>query len=295
MAELGIDVLIAVGRRDPVVMAQFASPGVTVHLAEDAAGAVSLAAGLVEPGDVGARQGLQRDRAQRLRAGAALSDVLSVASARRAWRLPVAVVTQGRRQVRPHLIVGLCRAQSAVRGYQAALRFFCDYVTEPRSGWPAQCRTRFGRGLEQVCHDWSTDAHLVGLRRRPGMPPDDPRGDPVRRGLRCSEASALDVTDFHPHEGASELGRFGSLYVWAGKGAKGLPPRRWTVPSVMPWAVEAVQDYLADVRPRYRTGHGPALWLTCMTSLTGRGWGMRRTACSPMTGGRCRRRRGWSA
>ncbi|MGI5286438.1 hypothetical protein ACQEVF_24295 [Nonomuraea polychroma] len=37
----------------------------------------------------------------------------------------------------PHLTVDLCRAQSAVRGYQAALRFFCDYVTEPRSGWPA--------------------------------------------------------------------------------------------------------------------------------------------------------------
>ncbi|WP_431903199.1 hypothetical protein [Nonomuraea sp. bgisy101] len=27
-------------------------------------------------------------------------------------------------------------------------------------------------------------------------------------GLRCSEASALDVTDFHPHEDAPELGPF---------------------------------------------------------------------------------------
>ncbi|MFD1933397.1 MULTISPECIES: hypothetical protein [Nonomuraea] len=28
----------------------------------------------------------------------------------------------------------------------------------------------------------------------------------------------------------------------------------------MPWAVEAVQDYLVNIRPRFRDGPQPALW-----------------------------------
>ncbi|GAA2412992.1 hypothetical protein GCM10010404_83670 [Nonomuraea africana] len=195
-----------------------------------------------------------------------------------------------------HLTVELRRAQSTVRGYQAALRFFCGYVIESRSGWPALCQARFGRAPEQVCHEWNTDAHLVDYHGDPGRRPmtreeiqrflDHADGQvdvALRRGhkgalacyrdatvfkvlyawgLRCSEASALDVTDFHPHEGAPELDRFGSLYVRAGKRAKGLPPRRRTVVSVMPWAVEAVQDYLVHIRPRFRAAHQPALWPT---------------------------------
>ncbi|MFI6744274.1 hypothetical protein ACIBI9_66435 [Nonomuraea sp. NPDC050451] len=72
----------------------------------------------------------------------------------------------------------------------------------------------------------------------------------------------MDVTDSHPHEDAPELGRFGSLYVRAGKDAKGLPPRRRTVLSLMPWAVDAVQDYLINIRPGFRDGPQPALWPT---------------------------------
>ncbi|MFG2133142.1 hypothetical protein ACGFNV_35945 [Streptomyces sp. NPDC048751] len=30
----------------------------------------------------------------------------------------------------------------------------------------------------------------------------------------------------------------------------------------MPWAVEAVQDYLVNIRPRYRCSGGSAVWLT---------------------------------
>ena len=30
----------------------------------------------------------------------------------------------------------------------------------------------------------------------------------------------------------------------------------------MPWAAEALAQYLAEVRPRYRGGSHPALWLT---------------------------------
>ncbi|MEZ0074125.1 UDP-N-acetylmuramoyl-tripeptide--D-alanyl-D-alanine ligase [Planotetraspora sp. GP83] len=55
VAELGVDVLIAVGPGDPVAMAQEAESsnlGVAVVTVEDVTGAVSLAAELLEPGDV---------------------------------------------------------------------------------------------------------------------------------------------------------------------------------------------------------------------------------------------------
>ncbi|GAA3085106.1 UDP-N-acetylmuramoyl-tripeptide--D-alanyl-D-alanine ligase [Streptosporangium carneum] len=55
VAELGIDVLIAVGDDDPraaALEAENAGLGVTVHTAEDVPEAVRLATGLLEPGDV---------------------------------------------------------------------------------------------------------------------------------------------------------------------------------------------------------------------------------------------------
>ncbi|MFC5826668.1 tyrosine-type recombinase/integrase [Nonomuraea insulae] len=81
-------------------------------------------------------------------------------------------------------------------------------------------------------------------------------------GLRGSEVSALDVTDFRSHPDAPGLGRFGSLYVRAGRRIGGLPPQQRTVVSVVPWAVRALRDYLAEVRPRYGSSLQPALWPT---------------------------------
>jgi UDP-N-acetylmuramoyl-tripeptide--D-alanyl-D-alanine ligase len=53
VADLGIDVLIAVGDGDPLAMADAASgAGVAVHAVEDVAGAVRVATGLIAPGDV---------------------------------------------------------------------------------------------------------------------------------------------------------------------------------------------------------------------------------------------------
>ncbi|WP_433432657.1 tyrosine-type recombinase/integrase [Nonomuraea sp. CA-141351] len=188
------------------------------------------------------------------------------------------------------------RAQSTVRRYQTALRLFCDYVTSPHHGWLLECEARFGRAPAQVFHDWNTDVHLVGHHGDPARRPmtreeiqifldhaDDQVEVALRQGhkgaltryrdatvfkvmyawgLRCSEASCLDVSDFHPHADALELGRFGSLRVTSGRPIRGLPPQRRTVVSLMPWAVEAVQDYLDHIRPRYRGNHEPALWLT---------------------------------
>src|SRR5207247_1833058 len=47
-----------------------------------------------------------------------------------------------------------------------------------------------------------------------------------------------------------------------GKASRGSPPRRRTVCTVMPWAAEAVQDYVVNIRPRYGFAGRPALWLT---------------------------------
>jgi len=52
------------------------------------------------------------------------------------------------------------------------------------------------------------------------------------------------------------------LNVRYGKAKKGQPPRRRNVASVMGWAVEAVADYVENVRPRFGCGDHPALWVT---------------------------------
>ncbi|MFG1945408.1 UDP-N-acetylmuramoyl-tripeptide--D-alanyl-D-alanine ligase [Nonomuraea sp. NPDC048826] len=55
VADLGFDVLIAVGAGDPRALAEAAESadrGVAVHTAEDVAGAITLSAALLEPGDV---------------------------------------------------------------------------------------------------------------------------------------------------------------------------------------------------------------------------------------------------
>jgi UDP-N-acetylmuramoyl-tripeptide--D-alanyl-D-alanine ligase len=52
VAELGIDVLVAVGDGDPAAMARAASGDVEVHTVEDVDAAVRVASGLIAPGDV---------------------------------------------------------------------------------------------------------------------------------------------------------------------------------------------------------------------------------------------------
>ena len=78
-------------------------------------------------------------------------------------------------------------------------------------------------------------------------------------GLRCTETSKLDVTDWYRSPEAPELGRFGKLEVRWGKASRGSPPRRRTVCTVMPWAAEAVEDYVVNIRPRYGFPGRPAL------------------------------------
>jgi len=82
-------------------------------------------------------------------------------------------------------------------------------------------------------------------------------------GLRRREAAMLDICDFSTNPAAPELGRLGVCQVRYGKAQKGSPPKRRAVSSLMAWAVEALEQYLEEVRPLFGAASaGPALWLT---------------------------------
>lgn len=50
--------------------------------------------------------------------------------------------------------------RSTLRGYQEAVRLFCDYATDPAYDWAAECERRFGTHPIQVCHEWNTAVHM---------------------------------------------------------------------------------------------------------------------------------------
>ncbi|MGH3600353.1 MAG: tyrosine-type recombinase/integrase, partial [Pseudonocardiaceae bacterium] len=81
-------------------------------------------------------------------------------------------------------------------------------------------------------------------------------------GLRRTETAKLDVADWGRNPAAPEFGRYGMLHVRYGKAVRGQPPRRRNVPSVMGWAVEAVADYVENIRPRFGCADHPAMWVT---------------------------------
>ena len=189
-------------------------------------------------------------------------------------------------------------APSTIRGYQMDLRLFGEYLCDGRYGWAAACEKEFGQGAHPVpvCHEWNTIAHLNGYEGNPEARPftrqelqrfldyaDDQVDRAVRAkrkgalaayrdatlfkviygwGLRRTEASRLDMTDWGRNPAAPEFGRFGTLHVRYGKAKRGQPPRRRNVASVMAWAVDAAADYAENVRPRFGCEDHPALWVT---------------------------------
>src|SRR4051794_41730341 len=50
-------------------------------------------------------------------------------------------------------------ALSTVRGYQGAIRLFCDYVADPRYRWTSVCERLFGTHPAQICFEWNTAVH----------------------------------------------------------------------------------------------------------------------------------------
>jgi integrase/recombinase XerC len=186
-------------------------------------------------------------------------------------------------------------APSTIRGYQTELRLFSEYLCDGRYGWAVACEEAFGTHPAPICHEWNTIAHLNDYEGRPEARPFtreelqrflDYADDQVERavaakrkgalaayrdatvfkviygwGLRRTETAKLDLADWGRNPAAPEFGRFGMLHVRYGKAVRGQPPRRRNVPSVMGWAVEAVADYVDDIRPRFGGEH-PALWVT---------------------------------
>ena len=187
-------------------------------------------------------------------------------------------------------------AHSTVRSYQGAVAAFLDYVCDPRYGWVAECEQRLGVRPVQICHEGNTAVHVADYEGRPARRPltrtelqafFDAADDRVERvvaagrkgwlaafrdaalfkvcyafGLRRREVAMLDVADFTANPAAPALGGLGVCQVRYGKAMRGSPPRRRAVAAVMPWAVEALAQYLAEVRPRYPAAAHPALWLT---------------------------------
>lgn len=187
-------------------------------------------------------------------------------------------------------------AHSTVRSYQGALSMFLEYVCDPRYGWVGECEQQVGARPVQICHEWNSATHVAEYEGRPQRRPlsrvelqafFDAADDRVEQvaargrkgwlaafrdatlfkvvygwGLRRREAVMLDVPDFSLNPAAPQLGRLGICQVRYGKAMRGSPPRRRAVATVMPWAAEALAEYLVQVRPRYGGEGDPALWLS---------------------------------
>lgn len=188
------------------------------------------------------------------------------------------------------------RALSTLRGYQAQLSLFCEYVCDLRYGWVAICEERFGSHPVQVCTEWNRTRHSSEYegspRRRPLTGEElqslfdyaDDEVDRIRAsgrkgalaalrdsallkvvyawGLRRREAVMLDIADLRPSAVKPEYGGYGALHVRWGKAKRGGPPRRRTVFSVSDWAVEALREYVEQVRPAFGFPAHPAIWVT---------------------------------
>lgn len=196
-----------------------------------------------------------------------------------------------------HLVAEKHLQPSTIRATQGVVRMFCDYLLDSRYDWAVECETRFGTHPIQVCHEWNTLDHLLDYEGAPDRRPMtrgelqqlfdhiDERVDLALRrdrkgaltasrdatlfkviygwGLRRTETARLDTFDWYRNPKAKEFGRFGMLEVRYGKSSRGQPPKRRSVCSTMPWAVEAVEDYTTNIRPRFK-GHdrSKALWLS---------------------------------
>lgn len=187
-------------------------------------------------------------------------------------------------------------APSTIRGYQVGLRLFSEFLIDGRYGWEVECEEAFGTHPVAICHEWNTIAHLNVYEGNPEARPFtreeiqrflDYADDQVERavrtkrkgalaayrdatlfkvlygwGLRRTEAAKLDLVDFGRNAAAPQFGRYGMLNVRYGKAKRGQPPRRRNVLSVMDWAVDAVADYVENVRPKFGCEDHPALWVT---------------------------------
>ncbi len=190
-------------------------------------------------------------------------------------------------------------APSTIRAYQNSVQLFTEFLTDnARYGWVSACEREFGTGVHPIpiVHEWNSIAHLQTYEGNPEARPftreelqrffdyaDDQVDRAVRAkrkgvlaayrdvtlfkvmygwGLRRTETARLDVHDWGRNPEAPQFGRYGMLHVRYGKAKRGQPPRRRNVLSMFAWAVEAVSDYVENIRPRFGYPDHPALWVT---------------------------------
>src|SRR5450755_2075339 len=144
-------------------------------------------------------------------------------------------------------------AHSTVRLYQGSLACFLEYACDPRYGWAAECEARVGARPVQVCHEGNTAVHVAEYE-----------GRPERRPLSRGELQALfDAADERVGAAARSrrkgwLTAFRDATLFKVVYGRGL--RR--AAAAMLWAAGALEQYLAEVRPRYGAAGVAALWLT---------------------------------
>jgi site-specific recombinase XerC len=187
-------------------------------------------------------------------------------------------------------------AHSTIRGYHDHLALFGEFICDRRYGWVEECEQRFGRAPGVICHEWNTAAHVSEFEGRPGRRALTARelqrffdhadgqvdrvADSGRKGtlaafrdaalfkvvyawgLRRREAVMLDVADLHRNAQAPQFGSYGALHVRYGKASRGSPPKRRTVLSLHDWAVDALRQYVEEIRDGFDPGPHPALWIT---------------------------------
>lgn len=188
---------------------------------------------------------------------------------------------------------------STLRGYEIDIKMFCEYLTDPRYQWMAECEKRFGVAPKQVFHEDNSIVHVSGYEGDAGRRPltydevqalfDAADGLAVRirarrrkgaaqavrdaallkcvyaYGLRRREAVMLDLVDLRRNAKLPQMDQFGALSVRYGKASRGGPPKRRTVLTVpeMSWITETLAHYLEEVRPAFSSSRSsPALWLT---------------------------------
>jgi integrase/recombinase XerC len=187
-------------------------------------------------------------------------------------------------------------AHSTVRTYQNSIGAFLGYVCDGRYGWVSECEQQVGAVPHQICHEGNRAVHVADYEGRPDRRPLS-RGELQRLfdtidgaveaavrsgrkgwltafrdatlfktiygwGLRRTETAMLDVVDFSSNPAAPSLAGLGVCHVRFGKAQRGSPPRRRAVATVMPWAAEALGQYLDEVRPLYGQAGQAAVWLT---------------------------------
>jgi site-specific recombinase XerD len=186
-------------------------------------------------------------------------------------------------------------ALSTIRSDAAAIRAFCDYVTDARYQWVAACQRLFGDVPAQICFEWNTSAHVSEYEGRPERRAMtkaelqalfDLMDDMVATqhavgskswlttlrdaaafktayafGLRRRELVMLELADFGRNPHAAEFGDLGVLYVRWGKANRGGAPKKRSVLTVFPWSVSVLREWIDEHRILMSTSaRSTALW-----------------------------------